>query len=133
MKRILLLAFTSVLWLALSMAEPAKPIEATKPAPKPNIPEGAEVITLGAGCFWCTEAVYQQIPGVLSVPSGYMGGAVKNPTYEQVCTGNTGHVEVSQYHYDLKYTTRQQSHMSIRHRRITACPTLQKQTIITLQ
>src|SRR5678810_653704 len=105
MKRILLLAFTSVLWLALSMAEPAKPIEATKPAPKPNIPEGAEVITLGAGCFWCTEAVYQQIPGVLSVTSGYMGGAVKNPTYEQVCTGNTGHAEVAQLVYDPKVTS----------------------------
>src|SRR4029434_9470134 len=74
MKRILLLAFASVLWLALSMAEPAKPNEATKPAPKPNIPEGAEVITLGVGCFWCIEAVYQQIPGVLSDTSGYMGG-----------------------------------------------------------
>ena len=105
MKRILLFAFASVLWLALSMAEPAKPNEATKPAPKPNIPEGAEVITLGAGCFWCTEAVYQQIPGVLSVTSGYMGGTVKNPTYEQVCDGTTGHAEVAQLVYDPKATS----------------------------
>ncbi|MHB8519392.1 MAG: peptide-methionine (S)-S-oxide reductase MsrA [Limisphaerales bacterium] len=71
----------------------------------PNIPEGAEVITLGAGCFWCTEAVFQQIPGVVSVTSGYMGGVLKNPTYEQVCTGATGHAEVSQIVFDPKKTT----------------------------
>lgn len=65
-------------------------------------PAGAEAITLGAGCFWCTEAVFEQIPGVLSVTSGYMGGAVKNPTYEQVCTGETGHAEVAQVVYDPK-------------------------------
>jgi peptide-methionine (S)-S-oxide reductase len=105
MKRILLFAFAPVLGLALSMAEPAKPDEATKPAPKPSIPEGAEVITLGAGCFWCTEAVYQQIPGVLSVTSGYMGGRLKNPTYEQVCEGTTGHAEVAQLVYDPKVTS----------------------------
>ena len=105
MKRILLLAFTSVLWTNFSMAEPTEPNEATKPAPIPKVPGGAEVITLGAGCFWCTEAVYQQIPGVLSVTSGYMGGAMKNPTYEQVCSGNTGHAEVAQLVYDPKATS----------------------------
>lgn len=73
---------------------------AMKPAPRPTVPPGAEVITLGAGCFWCTEAVYQQIPGVLSVTSGYMGGTIQNPTYEQVCTGNTGHAEVVQVVFD---------------------------------
>lgn len=66
------------------------------------VPESAEVITLGAGCFWCTEAVFQQIPGVLSVTSGYMGGRVKNPTYEMVCTGDTGHAEVAWVVYDPK-------------------------------
>ena len=79
--------------------------DGTKPAPKPNIPPGAEVITLGAGCFWCTEAVYQQIPGVLSVTSGYMGGSIINPTYEQVCGGKTGHAEVAQLVYDPKLTS----------------------------
>jgi peptide-methionine (S)-S-oxide reductase len=59
-----------------------------------------EVITLGAGCFWCTEAVYQQIPGVVSVKPGYMGGHTKNPTYEAVCTGDTGHAEVAQITFD---------------------------------
>ncbi len=67
-------------------------------------PVGSESITLGAGCFWCTEAVFQQIPGVLSVTPGYMGGAVKNPTYEQVCTGETGHAEVARIVYDPKVT-----------------------------
>ncbi|MDB6123767.1 MAG: Peptide methionine sulfoxide reductase MsrA [Pedosphaera sp.] len=75
------------------------------PANTLKIPEGAESITLGAGCFWCTEAVFQQIPGVLSVSPGYMGGATKNPTYEQVCTGNTGHAEVARVVYDPKQTS----------------------------
>lgn len=76
-----------------------------QPAPMPKVPKGAEVITLGAGCFWCTEAVFQQQPGVISVTSGYMGGHVKNPTYEEVCTGATGHAEVSQIVFDPKKTS----------------------------
>ena len=75
------------------------------PAPMPKVPEGDEVITLGAGCFWCTEAVFQQQPGVVSVTSGYMGGRVKNPTYEDICSGQTGHAEVSQIVFDPKKTT----------------------------
>lgn len=59
-----------------------------------------EVITLGAGCFWCVEAVFQQLPGVHSVTSGYMGGEVHNPTYEQVCSGKTGHAEVISVVFD---------------------------------
>jgi peptide-methionine (S)-S-oxide reductase len=55
-----------------------------------------EVITLGGGCFWCTEAVFEQLKGVEKVESGYSGGTVPNPTYEQVCGGDTGHAEVSQ-------------------------------------
>ncbi|WP_460692441.1 peptide-methionine (S)-S-oxide reductase MsrA [Mucilaginibacter puniceus] len=57
-------------------------------------------ITLGNGCFWCTEAIFQTVKGVKSVTSGYMGGDVANPTYEQVCTGKTGHAEVIQLEYD---------------------------------
>lgn len=76
--------------------------EAHQPAPIPEVPKGAEVITLGAGCFWCTEAIFQQLPGVLRVTSGFMGGTVPNPTYEQVCTGKTGHAEVSRIVYDPK-------------------------------
>ena len=61
-----------------------------------------EVITLGGGCFWCTEAVFEQLKGVEKVESGYSGGTVPNPTYEQVCTGDTGHAEVSQITFDPK-------------------------------
>ena len=65
-----------------------------------EIPENHETITLGAGCFWCVEAVYQQLEGVYSVASGYMGGHVPNPTYEQVCSKTTGHIEVVQVKFD---------------------------------
>jgi peptide-methionine (S)-S-oxide reductase len=56
--------------------------------------------TFGSGCFWCTEAVFERVKGVHSVVSGYAGGTVENPTYEQVCTGTTGHAEVTQITYD---------------------------------
>jgi len=59
-----------------------------------------ETITLGGGCFWCVEAVYEQVEGVVSVESGYSNGHVKNPTYEQVCNGDTGHVEVVRVTFD---------------------------------
>ena len=61
-----------------------------------------EVATLGGGCFWCTEAVFQMLPGVKSVTSGYAGGTTANPTYKQVCSGDTGHAEVIQVTYDPK-------------------------------
>lgn len=59
-----------------------------------------ETATLGGGCFWCMEAVYERLPGVISVTSGYAGGHIANPTYEQVCTGTTGHAEVTQITFD---------------------------------
>jgi peptide-methionine (S)-S-oxide reductase len=59
-----------------------------------------EIATLAGGCFWCLEAVYPELTGVLKVESGYMGGRVHNPTYEQVCSGNTGHAEVVQVTFD---------------------------------
>jgi len=62
--------------------------------------EGRELATLGGGCFWCVEAVSERIEGVKSVGSGYAGGSVANPTYEQVCTGSTGHAEVVQIAFD---------------------------------
>ncbi len=64
------------------------------------IPGQTEVATLGGGCFWCLEAVYDELKGVISVESGYMGGKNPNPTYEQVCNGNTGHAEVVQITFD---------------------------------
>lgn len=58
------------------------------------------VATFGAGCFWCVEAVFEQLDGVLEVTSGYMGGHVDNPTYKMICTGSTGHAEVVQVTFD---------------------------------
>ena len=59
-----------------------------------------DTLVLGGGCFWCTEAVYVQVRGVLDVESGYSNGHALNPTYEQVCTGTTGHNEVVKLQYD---------------------------------
>ena len=59
-----------------------------------------DTATFGAGCFWCTEAQFQQLEGVVGVESGYSGGSIKNPTYKQVCTGTTGHAEVCNVYYD---------------------------------
>jgi len=63
-------------------------------------PSKTDTIVLGGGCFWCVEAVYERIEGILDAVSGYAGGSVKNPTYEQVSTGRTGHAEVVQLTYD---------------------------------
>jgi peptide-methionine (S)-S-oxide reductase len=68
-----------------------------------SVPDGGkEVATLGGGCFWCTEAVFTELKGVERVDSGYAGGTTRNPTYEQVCSGRTGHAEVTQVTFDPK-------------------------------
>ncbi len=72
------------------------------PAKGKTMESNKETATLGAGCFWCVEAIYERLEGVESVASGYTGGTVKNPTYEQVCTGRTGHAEVIQVTFDPK-------------------------------
>ena len=59
-----------------------------------------EIAYLGGGCFWCVEAAIKQLEGILSVRSGYMGGRVANPTYQQVCSGKTGHVEIAEVTFD---------------------------------
>jgi peptide-methionine (S)-S-oxide reductase len=59
-----------------------------------------QTVTLGAGCFWCVEAIFERLDGVISATSGYSGGTVKNPTYKEVCTGRTGHAEVIQVVFD---------------------------------
>lgn len=64
------------------------------------MPAQYETATLAAGCFWCVEAIFQDVQGVQKVISGYAGGSVKNPTYEQVCTGKTGHAEAVQIAFD---------------------------------
>jgi peptide-methionine (S)-S-oxide reductase len=66
----------------------------------PNKTAIMDTATFGAGCFWCTEAQFQQLKGVQKVESGYMGGSVHNPSYREVCTGTTGHAEVTNVYYD---------------------------------
>jgi peptide-methionine (S)-S-oxide reductase len=88
----------------LASCEPQKVMTAAdqQPAKMPEVPAGAETATLGAGCFWCIEAAYRQLDGVYSATSGYMGGQVKNPTYEQICAGDSGHAEVVHVVFDPK-------------------------------
>jgi peptide-methionine (S)-S-oxide reductase len=76
------------------------PVTTPQETPATDAAPVTETITLGAGCFWCIEAVLEQVEGISDVVSGYMGGAVINPTYEQICTGTTGHAEVVQVHFD---------------------------------
>lgn len=75
-----------------------------KEPPKPMLTKeekaSLETATFGAGCFWCVEAVFENLDGVKSVESGYMGGSVENPTYQQVTTGTTGHAEVTRIYFD---------------------------------
>jgi peptide-methionine (S)-S-oxide reductase len=88
----------------LASCEPQKAMTAAdqQPAKMPDVPAGAETATFGAGCFWCIEAAYRQLDGVYSATSGYMGGQVKNPTYDDICTGNSGHAEVVHVVFDPK-------------------------------
>jgi peptide-methionine (S)-S-oxide reductase len=78
--------------------------------------EKREIATLGGGCFWCLEAVYKELVGVVSVQSGYMGGHVENPSYEAVCGGDTGHAEVVEVRFDpavIDYRTLLQAFFAI--------------------
>ncbi len=77
-----------------TMGMERKPMEPTQPT------ENREVATLGGGCFWCLEAVYDNLKGVIDVVSGYAGGKLPNPSYKMVCTGLTGHAEVVQVAFD---------------------------------
>ena len=69
---------------------------------KPMNTNTTELATFGGGCFWCMEAVFDRLPGVRAVTSGYAGGHTENPTYHQVCGGDTGHAEVTQIEFDPK-------------------------------
>lgn len=79
-----------------------EPAEIAADGGPPPAPEGArvELATFGSGCFWCSEAVFEQLEGVQKVESGYSGGSVPFPSYEQVCSGHTGHAEVVQVTFD---------------------------------
>lgn len=87
-----------------------RPDNSNKPVKSLNQPatmgnEKLALATLGGGCFWCVEAVYQELKGVYKVESGYAGGDAPNPTYKDICTGKTGHAEVIQIQYDTTEIT----------------------------
>lgn len=90
-----------ILWLLLavsvSLANASEP-----PQNKMNTTNTTELATFGGGCFWCLEAVFERLDGVTSVTSGYAGGKKENPTYQEVCSGATGHAEVVQIAFDPK-------------------------------
>ncbi len=72
----------------------------TNPSMKTNTTNHTEIADFGGGCFWCMEAVFERLPGVISVTSGFAGGHTENPTYQEVCTETTGHAEVTQIVFD---------------------------------
>jgi len=86
----------------LGMCAPNKPFHDTSQEmnQRPVKQQKTDTATFGAGCFWCTEAVFSQLDGVISVTSGYSGGTMKNPSYDEVCTGLTGHAEVARIIFD---------------------------------
>jgi len=91
------------LTFALTVAIVATTARAADPKPMPEKSSSdTQRLTFGGGCFWCLEAVFQRLKGVKTVASGYSGGTVSNPSYEQVCDGDTGHAEVVQIEFDPK-------------------------------
>lgn len=86
--------------LSFSCAQKENPNKAMNDQFSSNASLKTDTATFGTGCFWCTEAIFQQLDGVLKVTSGYSGGHIVNPTYEQVSTGTTGHAETCQIIYD---------------------------------
>src|ERR1043165_7358255 len=93
-------SFPALLILPILFSCASQPNFSTMSTSLINATEKIDTATFGTGCFWCTEAIFQQLNGVLKVTSGYTGGKVKNPSYEAVCTGTTGHAEVIQMIYD---------------------------------
>ena len=78
---------------------PTKPVETMNPS-ESNANNKTEIADLGGGCFWCMEAVFERLPGVVSVTSGFAGGTTENPTYREVCSETTGHAEVTEIAFD---------------------------------
>jgi peptide-methionine (S)-S-oxide reductase len=105
LRRRLIFLLASLTMLASCQPKHAMTTADLQAAPLPEIPPGAEVATLGAGCFWCIETAYRQLDGVYSSTSGYMGGSVENPTYSDICGGDSGHAEVVQVVFDPKKIT----------------------------
>lgn len=93
-------AVLAIIFTWMIMNSETQTLAQSKPAPSPQVLERSQKATFGGGCFWCTEAMLEDVEGILSVVSGYAGGHVKNPTYRQVCEGTTGHAEVVQVIFD---------------------------------
>jgi peptide-methionine (S)-S-oxide reductase len=93
MKRLLVLTLLLTAMMHNLAADPS-------PASSPSTPPASATAVFGGGCFWCMEAVFQNLPGITKITSGFAGGTTPNPTYDQVCTGRTGHAEVLQITYD---------------------------------
>lgn len=99
-KNLYIAALSIISTTVMSCTHPTSPqfnMESNKEIHKP---EKTDTATFGAGCFWCVEAIFQNLDGVISVASGYSGGHKDNPTYKEVCSGNTGHAEVCQIVFD---------------------------------
>jgi peptide-methionine (S)-S-oxide reductase len=95
------LSLAALLLAALSACNPTtEKVSLMAPQDKKDDAKKVETITLGAGCFWCVEAVYQEVKGVTAVESGYSNGTAEKPSYEEVCTGKTGCAEVCKIQYD---------------------------------
>lgn len=92
----------SLLFLVSCQSKENRKINVSKTPVKMEIQKELEVATFAGGCFWCTEAVFLELDGVKSVVSGYIGGTIANPTYEEVSSGSTGHAEATQITYDPK-------------------------------
>lgn len=99
-KTYLFLTFLSAWMVACAFTEKENPVNENKPAKTNNMNAKLDTATFGEGCFWCTEAFFQRLKGVKEVISGYGGGFVENPTYEQVCDKNTGHIELARIVFD---------------------------------
>lgn len=98
------LLLTSLL-VACGQSSAQAPETPETPASPSDIPANSAVAVFAGGCFWCTEADFDKVPGVLATTSGYIGGNIDNPTYEQVSAGTTGHIEAVQVHYDPSKTS----------------------------
>lgn len=96
------ISFFSCAQQAENKDQPQNPETMSEVQKEDSMPEAGnkDVATFGAGCFWCVEAIFQDLEGVISVTSGYSGGITENPTYKEVCSGTTGHAEVAQIVYD---------------------------------
>jgi peptide-methionine (S)-S-oxide reductase len=100
MMRLLSLSLLAFLSLGCQAQKKKQKMTDQQTSNKPSAAGQLQTATFGNGCFWCTEAIFQQVEGVVSVQSGYSGGANPNPTYKEVCEGNTGHAECLNITYD---------------------------------